>query len=78
MTFAFLFLIYDKIIPNMKDYIKENNLYIFQIDKITPATVQNIDAVKNSIIADLSNQKLIDEVAKLANKVALEIVAEPL
>ena len=57
---------------------KENNLYIFQIDKITPATVQNIDAVKNIIIADLSNQKLIDEVAKLANKVALEIVAEPL
>jgi peptidyl-prolyl cis-trans isomerase D len=57
---------------------KENNLYIFQIDKITPATVQNIDVVKNSIIADLSNQKLIDEVAKLANKIALEIVAEPL
>jgi len=57
---------------------KENNLYIFQIDKIVPAALQNIDAVKNSIIADLTNQKLIDEVAKLANKIALEIFAEPL
>lgn len=46
MTFAFLFLIYDKIIPNMKDYIKENNLYIhpkYKVEKdYQKYVIQNI------------------------------------
>lgn len=36
MTFAFLLLVYDKIIRNMEDYFNVNNLYIYSKYKIDP------------------------------------------
>ena len=66
MSFAFLYLVYDKVIPNMKEYIKNNNLYIHPKNKIDDKYKKYV--IKNIVQTEWCNYSIVQATLNLLSE----------